>query len=66
MGKFNKLSRTEMRKVTGGTFSSCTAKCGKDANGKDITVTCTGDSCKAVDNDGCSSDTEHHSCGIIA
>ncbi len=66
MEKFNRLNRTEMRKVTGGNFAACTAKCGVDAKGHDITVTCTGDKCTAKDYDGCTGTDGNQSCGVAA
>jgi len=62
MEKFKKLSRTDMRKVTGGTYSSCTAKCGTDKDNKPITVTCGGDDCTATDCVGCTSKSETKNC----
>ncbi|MES2111849.1 MAG: hypothetical protein V4577_24035 [Bacteroidota bacterium] len=55
-----------MRKVTGGNFAACTAKCGVDAKGHDITVTCTGDKCTAKDYDGCTGTDGNQSCGVAA
>jgi len=55
MQKFQKLSRAEMKRIAGGTISSCTANCG-NVNGKPVTVTCTGKNCIATNFNGCSTD----------
>jgi len=52
MEKFKKLSRDEMKRVNGGNFDSCSAQCATQFPWR-YTITCTGSSCEASDDGGC-------------
>jgi hypothetical protein len=54
MEKFQKLNRLEMKNISGGVLPNPPTSCTADCYGKKKSVTCTGDSCVAVDGVGCS------------
>lgn len=63
LDEFDIIKREELKTIFGGLDGAdCSADCGTDNCGQEVKVNCTGTSCFASDNVGCSSQTEAQTC----